>query len=278
MVTARPEDLPDFENPPVIETVLSVQFEPLAAIRTAHLGLLWEKFREGFPKTEERPPLDPVVEQFGEIKRARLGLRLEAYEAPPVPRMWFVNAQGSEMIQIQTDRFIKNWRKEGEAEKYPRYERVRGSFERDFAIFQKFLAENQLGAAHVNQCEVTYVNHIVSGEGWDSFGDLERVFTFWKSPKVAIPGAAEDLRCSGRFVIPGVGGKPVGRLHVDLQRALRTSDNKPMYVFQLTARGQVGDSFEFFDLGREWIVRSFAVLTTPHMHAVWKRVDKSGNS
>ena len=79
-------------------------------------------------------------------------------------------------------------------------------------------------------------------------------------------------------MIPGVGGRPVGRLHVDVQRALQTSDNKPMYVFQLTARGQVGDSFEFFDLGREWIVRSFAVLTTPHMHAVWKRVDKSGNS
>ena len=44
-----------------------------------------------------------------------------------------------------------------------------------------------------------------------------------------------------------------------------------MYVFQLTARGQAGESFEFLDLGRKWIVKSFAALTTPQMHRVWKR-------
>lgn len=276
MVKARPDDLPNFENPPVIETVLSVQFEPLTAIRTAHLGLLWEKFRESFPKTEERPALDAVVERFGEIRRARLGLQLETYETPPVPRLWFMNAQGNEMIQVQTDRFIKNWRQEGEGEKYPHYEKVKESFERDFAIFQEFLANNNLGAPHVNQCEVTYVNHIVSGEGWESFGDLEKIFTLWKSPGTAIPGGTEDLRFHARFVIPDARGNPVGRLHVDVQPALRTSDNKPEYVFQLTARGQVGESLNFLDLGREWIVRSFKALTTPHMHEVW-RIDKRGN-
>jgi hypothetical protein len=80
-----------------------------------------------------------------------------------------------------------------------------------------------------------------------------------------------------RFTIPDAEGKPVGRLHVDVQPAFRTSDSRPMYVFHLTARGQVGKSSEFFDVGRRWIVKSFAALTTPRMHEVWKRKDIRGN-
>jgi uncharacterized protein (TIGR04255 family) len=267
----RPPDLPDFEEPPVVETVLSVQFEPLTDMRTAHLGLLWEKFRTNFPKTEERPTLERAFEQFPDTPRTRLGLQLQTYENPPVPRLWFVTTHGNEMIQVQPDRFIKNWRKEGPEEIYPHYEKIKASFERDFATFQEFATANDLGTPRANQCEVTYVNHILSGHGWDSFGDVDKVFSSWKSPVDRIPGTVEDLRVHARFVIPGDDGAPVGRLHVEIQPAFRPSDNKAMYVFQLTARGQMGDSFEFFDLGRRWIVKSFAALTDPRMHKVWRR-------
>ena len=277
MVTARPSDLPNFENPPVVETVLSVQFEPFAELRTAHLGLLWERFRARFPRTEERPALDQVYEQFPETPRSPLRLQLQALENPPVPRLWFVTEQGNEMIQVQADRFVKNWRKEGEGEQYPRYERVKASFERDFEVFQQFLRENQLGTPRVNQCEVTYVNHILSGEGWQGFQDFDKVFNFWRSSADQIPGGPEDVRLHVRFVTPDSHGKPVGRLHADIQPASRTADSKPMYLFHLTARGQIGESFEFFDLGRRWIVKSFAALTTPGMHKIWKRTDNLGN-
>jgi uncharacterized protein (TIGR04255 family) len=267
----RPSDLPDFDQPPVVETALSVQFEPLSEMRTAHLGLLWERYRPNFPKTEERPTLGRVLEQFPETPRTRLGLELQTYENPPVPRLWFITSRGNEMIQVQPDRFIKNWRKEGDGETYPRYEKNKGSFERDFAVFREFVAGHRLGTPIINQCEVTYVNHIVAGQGWDSFGDADKVFSFWKSPVERIPGNAEDIHTHTRFVIPGDDGTPVGRLHVEIQPAFRASDNKAMYVFHLTARGELGESFEFLDLGRRWIVKSFAALTTPQMHEVWKR-------
>ena len=269
--SVRPADLPDFDDPPVVETVLSVQFEPLAAMRTAHLGLLWESFRHEFPNTEERPLLERVLEQFPETPRVRLGLELQTYENPPVPRVWFTTMQANEMIQVQPDRFIKNWRKEGESETYPRYERNKASFERDFAVFQEFVTANRLGVLRVNQCEVTYVNHILSGQGWESFADAHRVFSFWCPPETRIPGQPEDMRTHLRFVIPGKPAPPVGRLHVEVQPAFRAKDGRPMYVFHLTARGQVGESIDFFDLGRRWIVESFATLTTPRMHDVWKR-------
>ena len=182
------------------------------------------------------------------------------------------------MIQVQNDRFIKNWRKEGAGDQYPHYdETIRPNFDRDYAIFLGFLEKNQLGTPHVNQCEVTYVNHILASQGWEHYGDVEKIFTFWRSPDLAPPGPAEDLRLHARFIIPGKDGKPIGRLHVEVQPAIRTSDNLPMYVFHLTARGQVGGGVDFLDIGREWIVATFKRLTTSSMHSFWRTKNDAGS-
>lgn len=264
-------DLPEFDEPPVVETVLSVQFEPLLLMKTAHLGLLWGEYRDSFPKTEERLPLDLVREQFPEAQAVRVGLRVQTLESPPVPRLWFTNERGNEMIQVQNGRFVKNWRKEGEGEHYPRYEKtIRPHFDRDYRIFLEFLEKHRLGKPAVNQCEITYVNHILAGGGWEHYSDFGTIFNFWSSPDLTPPGPAEDLRMHVRFVIPGKNDVPIGRLHVDLQPAVRTTDNHPMYVMELTARGQVGDGVDFFDIGREWIVQAFKRLTSNAMHQVWR--------
>jgi uncharacterized protein (TIGR04255 family) len=271
-VPPRPEHLPDFDNPPVVETVLSVQFEPLALLHTAQLGFLWDEYRRAFPQSGDRPPLDQVIELFPESPVARVGLKFQAFDQNfPTPRICFINDRGGEMIQVQNDRFIKNWRKEGEGNQYPHYdETIRPNFDRDYAVFLAFLEKNELGIPRVNQCEVTYVNHIIAGQGWDRYGDIEKVFTFWQSPALVPPGPVEDLRLHARFVIPAPDGKPIGRLHVALQPAFRTSDNHPMYVLHLTARGHVGAGVDFFDIGREWIVTTFKRLTTNSMHKVWR--------
>jgi hypothetical protein len=39
----------------------------------------------------------------------------------------------------------------------------------------------------------------------------------------------------------------------------------------LTARGLYGNGFDFFDLGRQWIVKSFEQLTTEGMHRIWRK-------
>ncbi len=271
MTTVQPQDRPDFENPPVIETVLSVQFRPLGAMRVAHFGLLWNQFRDRYPTTEERPTLDPVVERFPEPVRRRLGLHLPLVETPPPPRVWFVHRSQNELLQVQTDRFIRNWRKTGDGDAYPRYEKVREWFDHDFMKFKHFASQEDLGPIEVNQCEVTYVNHIVAGDGWTSHEDIDKVLTVWRQPGTPIPGRAEDATFHARFPIKDATGLPVGRLHVDVQAAFRNSDSKPMFVLNFTARGMLGTTTEFFDLGREWIVRSFATMTTEEMHQVWKR-------
>lgn len=267
MTNTRPVDLPDFENPPVVETVLSAQFSNLARARTAHFGLYWAEIRERFPQTEERGELPPVIELPNTQALSRVGIQFEALEAPPAPRFWFINSGGTELIQVQRDRFIKNWR--GEGPEYPRYETVRKAFEHDFSDFRHFISSHELGEVRVNQCEVTYINHIVSGSGWTNHAEVDKIFTIWKQPESPLPGPAQDLMFRARFPIQE-NGAFIGRLHINLQSVSRITDGIPMFLLELTARGQVGEDIDFFDIGRRWIVRSFKEITTPEMHKIWK--------
>ncbi len=271
---ARPRDLPDFDNPPVVETVLSVEFEPLKAMRMVHFGLLWKEYIKRFPRTEARPPLESAMENFPESAPRQLGLQLRTYENPPTPRLCFLNGEGTELLQFQPDRFIKNWRKRAESDRYTRYERNKKAFDKEFATFQRFVSRNKLGAVKIRQCEVTYVNHIVAGDGWKDYSDIERIFTIWVNPPgEQFPGHATDIALHARFTIPDQTGQPIGRLHADISPAIRTADSRPMYVLNLTARGQLGDGYDFLDLGRRWIVKSFAELTTPDIQKIWRRKD-----
>jgi uncharacterized protein (TIGR04255 family) len=271
MVTVRPRNLPDFTDPPVAETVLSVQFDRLSALRTAHFGIYWSEVQDRFPTTEEHGELPSMIELPPDQPQPAVGIQFQALEAPPTPRFWFVNEGGTELIQVQRDRFIKNWRKTGEGDQYPHYERVREGFDHDFSGFAQFVTRNQLGTIRVSQCEVTYINHIVAGEGWETHADISKVFSIWRQPVSNYPGHAQDLTFRARFPIFDKGGGFSGRLYVTLQPVSRLSDGAPMFLLDLTARGQVGEGTDFFDLGREWIVRSFTALTTPTMHKIWGR-------
>lgn len=174
MSSARPK-LPDFDDPPLIEVALAVQFEPLTALRPLHLGLIWKRFQGSFPRTEEHPPRDLTVERFGVPTPPKMEVRIET--TPPVPRYWFLNEAGTELIQIQQDAFVHNWRKVGEGDEYPRYEYIRDRFRAELEMFNQFLIDEGLGDLLLNQCEVTYVNHILSGEGWERYGQIGEVLT-----------------------------------------------------------------------------------------------------
>ena len=274
MLNSSERDFPDFDNPPVVETVLSVQFEKLAAMRSVHFGLFWQLVRERFPNTEDRPALASVIEQEVEPLSQSVQLIFETQDSVSQQRFWLLNNTGTEMMQIQDDRFIKNWRKnEGKGDAYPHYLPViKPAFESDFREFQAFLANEELGEARINQCEVTYVNHIVAGEGWSNWNEIEKIFTVWKqTAALPYPGRADNFSFRTRFPIHGPDNKWIGRLHVDVQPALRVPDNRPMYVMNLTARGMMGEGIDFFDVGRRVIVKSFENLTTPHMHEVWRK-------
>jgi hypothetical protein len=83
---------------------------------------------------------------------------------------------------------------------------------------------------------------------------------------------------AARYVIPDENGAPLGRLHIRTKSGFQVSGGQPIIVLELTARGQplgegINGVLPFLDVGREWIVRGFASITTPEMHELWERTD-----
>ena len=280
----RPADLPDFDRPPLVEVVLGVQFSDLTDYRTHHAGLLWDKhFRADFPRCVERHPIAAIFETFGAVSQGQPRLQVQVLEAPGpvVPRLWFINDGDTELVQIQADRFLHNWRREKKAS-YPRYEPIRERFFQELADVESFFEGEKIGAIEPNQCEVTYVNHISLADDSDPWTQLHRIFEIWGSFDAIRPArgaqlpAPEDARFSLRFIISDPdSGEPLGRLHIDGQPIIAGEAGRAIRL-NMTARGcpktpTYQGVADFLDTGRDAIVRGFAAITTAAMHEHWER-------
>ena len=104
-MAAGVKNLPKYENPPVIELVCGILFEPLQKFVTPHFGLLWDKFKDEYPIPKDVAPLPPVVETF-ENSSATSRVRWEEFTLSP--RIWLERQDGIGLIQIQKDRFLHN--------------------------------------------------------------------------------------------------------------------------------------------------------------------------
>ena len=276
MTESRP-DLPDFTSPPVVEVALSVQFNSIEKFRTTHIGLLWERFRKEFPLIEEHAPRESVIEQFERTLVQLPELKVEVMNLPPVPRVWFLNEMGTELVQIQQDRFVHNWRKRGAKEEYPRYESIKNTFVDEVESFVDFLNSEDLGNLIPNQCEITYVNHIYSDREGNLHPPLDEVVTVWNSEySDDFLGLPEDSRFQARYLIRDATKKSVGRLHINAEPRFKIDDGSPVLVLTLTARGfpqgkGLDGVISFLDLGREWIVKGFTSITTKKIHETWGR-------
>src|SRR5437763_373607 len=117
-----PSPLPEFECPPLDEVVIGVQFAPLAGFEAAHLGLFWSTIREQYPITESQVPLTPDLEQPEPRPVPRPeNVKINFSPIRPVPRCWFLDQPKNNVIQLQRDRFHRNWRRSSGDEPYPRF-------------------------------------------------------------------------------------------------------------------------------------------------------------
>jgi uncharacterized protein (TIGR04255 family) len=277
----RAPDLPNFDRPPVAEVYLSIQFGSLTNFRNGHVGLLWNKFRDKYPKILEQMPLQPVFESFGmptEPTPPSFQIQVESLLAPPMSRYWFLNDKEDELIQIQQDRILHNWRKTREDQVYPRFEAVREKFKSEFDIFIAFSREENLGELKPNQCEVSYTNVIELRDGVNPHHHLEQISCLWAGAySETIPFELENVAAQARFIIRDA-DKPSARVYVNLAPAYRVTDKLPIVRAEFLARGKPRDesieaAFQLLDQEREAIVRTFAAVTTPAMHKAWGRND-----
>ena len=227
-------ELPNYRNPPVVETILGVQFEPLPKLRNAHLGAFWKTLDVGeWPDTQDVPILEPAFERFGDQGQwgaLGLGFRLSNDAST---RLQIKNTSSDRMIQVQNGRLHFNWLG-ADGSRYERYPVIRTGFQETLQQFQRFLEQEGLGEVRPNQWEVTYLNHIPKGTVWNVVEDWRFCRLVGNIP--AFPDLIEPENFQGdwRFEIP----KQRGRLHVQWQHARRsTPDSQEIVALNLTARG-----------------------------------------
>ncbi len=256
------ESLPEYKNPPVSEVITGVYFKKIP-FQLPHFGLLWEQFRKDYPRFEEATPLITDVELAGTPDF-------------PMPRVWFVSADQTGVIQVQHSYFLTNWRKVKSNDAYPRYHKVMKQYRDRLERFTKFLESHELPSIEPVQYEMTYVNHIPQGQGWNDLGDIGNVFpdVSWRKETRRFFGVYETVSYATGFSLPN----GMGRLRAAIRSARRREDNAPVFTLELTARGKPeaggeADSWDWYAIAREWIVRGFADLTSEEVQkTIWERV------
>lgn len=277
MEKTYPGNKPSYEKPPVIELVLSLQFKALANWKLVDFGLFFDLIKDHYPDTELKPPIGQQTERFDVAPGNEVTLQLMS--EPQMPRCWYIDETGSELIQIQSDRFIFNWRKKSDTDPYPSYETVFEKFREYFAVFEKFVTDRNLGDLVPNQCEVSYINIIRIGGAFRGFGFIDEVLTTWQNTYTYdfLP-RPEITTFAWKYLMSDDNGTPFGRLHVKIEPKMHSQTQKQILQISLTARGApieptLKGAEDFLEHGHQHIVHAFTALTTEKMHKTWERTD-----
>lgn len=265
-----PSLLPEFAHPPLHEVALSLQFDDLN-LSLAHLAVVWSVFQDRFVDVEVKPQLAQIDEDFG-VPRPVPPIKIELVTQAP-GSLWYQNAEGTELLHLQSNRFGRNWRKTQEQPEYPRYTMLRRLFEKDLDRFVKFIEDRYRLSLGVNWCEVAYVNFIEVEQLGQLSTILSCISTKSSDDFLGIPESAE---LSLRYMMKDERGIPCGNLYIEARPVVRESDNQFAIRLALTARVQpdkpdVTAALQAFDRGHDAIVRGFASITTPEKHAIWGR-------
>ncbi len=260
-----------FERPPVTEVVFSVAFALAHPMATPHVGAYWTRIRDRFPTIQENiplPPLQPPQFVGGEPQLQQVQFAL--LDLPPLRRVWFVSHDGRDLIQLQDDRFVFNWRRNEADGDYPGYDKVEARFEEHLAEFVRFLSEEDLGMPSYSGFELAYVNQLDEQNGLREVGFGAMLVDHRREDRaerfLAAPFAGNS---TSLYRLPN----NFGMLQVQSQ------GNPTGLRLDMVARGAAtagGDEARraWFALAHDTIVRGFVDVTNPELHKRdWGRID-----
>jgi uncharacterized protein (TIGR04255 family) len=258
-------ELPDFERPPVVEVVAAVQFVPIAQFGMREATLVARAFDE-WDIVDVPPALEPIVETPpGQPvpTSLRFGLGM-----PPV-RLILQSGEGRWVAQIQQDRVAAHERR---THARPSFKNVKPKVLEFAQQAGDVLGRPLLKEPHAPELvEVIYENHILAGEGWSSFSELDHVLQAVQ-PTVGAPPWDRVEQVSFGFAFPLVDREEFrGRLRVTAEPAQQ--DSRDMLHLRLISRRFVQNR-ELDSVLEEChtdIVEGFTAITTERMHEIWGR-------
>lgn len=259
-----------FKTPPVIERVVGLQMDPIPGWTSAHAGIYSKAHlrpQSSWNQLSEHPPIPPQFERFDGITSAMMQNPFELFEGHH-PRIWITSVEGERLIQIQPSRFHLNWRRR--SSEYPPYEALRTEFDGYFESFRAFLIESDMPPPVPNQWEVTYIDHIPKGSGWDTPSDWKGLIPALSSPiDEAGVGTLESSVQKWAFRMPD----DAGRIHIDASHGFDLETKAEMLILTLTARGPIrgSDYRVLLDRGHDAVVSAFLAITSREAHLNWGR-------
>ncbi|MBB5050526.1 uncharacterized protein (TIGR04255 family) [Afipia massiliensis] len=268
-VTKPSAELPEFSMPPLNEVVLGIQFQPPKNYQQIFAYEVWQLFRAGFPTVQEQPPLAPVFETFGLPQVQQIPFSFVTGAAHD--RFWFLEETGAQLLQFQPDRLLHNWRKVGTGtNEYPRFEAIIVQFEREISLLQEYFRSRGNERLMINQCEISYINHIPIGALTTTFYPQD-----WFSFLTPDHPAVDELNYAIRTILKDEEGRAFGRLHRESAISADAAGRK-ILTLNLTVRGKPPSdtdaaALEFIKRGRYMIAEEFIRITTTAAHEKWGR-------
>lgn len=263
----RPDHLPDFEEPPLVEVAVGLQFNAPPGYTSLYAGDVFKLFKDRFPKPVEQFPMPPSFELFGNSHPQAFQFNLQPQIG--VNRYWFLSNDESELIQFQNDRFVRNWRKKG-VSPYPRFETIAENFFEDIRKVEDLFQQSGLGRILVNQCELNYINVIPLISSGENLELTEIIGGF-----NGLSNGFSDFSATLKKVIKNEREIPIGRVTVELTTG-NDEHRQPSLFMQITARGappssDLDGAKIFLNAARQNIVETFSALTTAKAHKIWRR-------
>ena len=223
----------DFANPPVDEVVLSVLFKPLNRFLAPHLGIIWQEFKkDGFVRIIERPPVQPTIEVFPNQDNE---IEFEVGSVPAFTRIWLIHETENQILQVQRDRFTFNWRRTNTDRKYPGFSTIFEKFEGFYNCFSETIKNLRVGSVTPLQYELTYIDQLIKGNGWNTFDDIGQIYNLFTSPEQANSfwSNAESVVFRTSFLIQDLHS----RLHFAIGNGIKMPEQQPTLQTDFTMRG-----------------------------------------
>lgn len=255
-----------FENPPVNEVVVSTYFDPpLSDFRNEHVGLFWGKIKGEFPEVSQQIPVrfapEVIDNEF------------------PMPRYWFISQNGINLIQIQQNAFMFNWRRRDE-EKYPRFHRtIKPTFDKYFGIFSEFVRTQISDVDHtIDRCELAYINTVESFDFWKGLQNSTYVIPSFSILNPGISDAeAQGFNCNYIYTV-----ETNLQINIGIRAVTNTQQpGSPVLIFEIRAVGSFGGvskpaTDDWFVRAHEAIKSCFVGMTSPEIqNRYWKPVEET---
>lgn len=259
----------EYTEPPVVETVISVQYSPIENFTSAHVGWFWKNYLdEHWSNVTELEVIADQFEKFGDDRSWMLERGINFVEGATPNRFHIHRDDNERLIQIQQTRFIYNWKK-GEND-YPSFDILLPEFFEKLDKYKEFVQESSSSELEINQWEVIYVNHLLMGKEWESPNDWRDIFSDNIFPLLdSADHEIDNIRGSWSFVI----GENLGRNHITLSRVrLGSEEGAEALRFQFTARGPISGEVDLeggLRIGHDSIVESFSAMTSKKAHEIW---------